>query len=128
MGAVKWLKFNAVGLGGAALQVALLWTLERAGVTYLLATAIAVEAALLHNFWWHVRWTWRDRSPSLLRFHLANGAVSMTSNLVWMRVFTGWLGMPVTEANVLAIGITSLLNFALSDRWVFASRWRSRPW
>ena len=52
----------------------------------------------------------------------------MTSNLVWMRVFTGWLGMPVTEANVLAIGITSLLNFALSDRWVFASRWRSRPW
>ena len=121
---VTWLKFNAVGLGGAVLQVALLWTLERAGVTYLLATAIAVEAALLHNFWWHVRWTWRDRSPSLLRFHLANGAVSIASNLVWMRVFTGWLGVPVAEANVLAIGITSLVNFALSDRWVFASHAR----
>ena len=118
---VTWLRFNAVGIGGAVLQVALLWALEFSGVHYLLATAIAVEAALLHNFWWHVRWTWSDRRPSLLRFHVANGLVSMVSNLVWMRVFTGVLEMPVAGANVLAIGISSLLNFALSDRWVFAA-------
>ncbi len=115
-----WLRFNAVGVGGAALQVALLWSLQHSGVHYLLATAVAVEAALLHNFFWHVRWTWRDRQPSLLRFHLANGVVSIVSNLLWMRLFTGWLGMPVAPANALAIILTSLVNFALGERWVFA--------
>lgn len=117
---ITWLKFNAVGMGGAALQVALLWSLQHAGVHYLLATAVAVEAALLHNFFWHVRWTWRDRQPSLLRFHLANGVLSIVSNLLWMRLFTGWLGMPVAAANALAITLTSLVNFALGERWVFA--------
>ena len=31
------------------------------GVHYLVATAIGVEAAILTNFLWHDRWTWRDR-------------------------------------------------------------------
>ena len=124
---VKWLRFNTVGIGGAVLQVALLWSLEHAGVQYLLATAVAVEAALLHNYFWHVRWTWRGRLPSLLRFHLANGLVSIVSNLIWMRVFTGWLGMPVAAANLLAIGITSSVNFVLGDRWVFPAPAQSPP-
>lgn len=116
---MRWWKFNAVGIGGAVLQVSLLWALEQAGANYLIATAVAVEAALLHNFYWHARWTWRDRQPSLLRFHLANGLVSIVSNLVWMRVFAGWLGMPVIAANLLAITMTSCVNFVLGDRWVF---------
>jgi putative flippase GtrA len=116
----RWWKFNAVGIAGAVLQVSLLWALEHAGVNYLIATVAAVEAAILHNFYWHTRWTWRDRQPSLLRFHLANGLVSLVSNLVWMRVFAGWFGMPVIAANLLAITITSCVNFALGDRWVFA--------
>jgi putative flippase GtrA len=124
---VSWLRFNVVGAGGAIMQVTLLWALEHAGVQYLLATALAVEAALLHNFHWHVRWTWRDREPSLLRFHVANGAVSIVSNLVWMRVFTGAFGMPVIPANGLAIAITSLANFALGERWVFAVPAQSHP-
>jgi putative flippase GtrA len=115
----RWWKFNAVGIGGALLQVCSLWALERAGVQYLVATAVAVEAAILHNFYWHTRWTWRDRQASLLRFHLANGLVSIVSNLVWMRMFAGWLGMPVIAANLLAITMTSCVNFVLGDRWVF---------
>ena len=33
-------------------------------VNYLMATLVAVEAAILSNFVWHYRWTWRDRSGS----------------------------------------------------------------
>lgn len=119
---VTWLRFNAVGIAGMVVQLALLAGLTRAGVHYLVATAVAVEAALLHNFFWHVRWTWKGRQPSLLRFHLANGLVSMISNLVWMKVFTGWMGVPAVPANLLAIIITSFVNFVLGDRWVFARR------
>ena len=70
---IRWLKFNAVGIAGAAIQVILVWLLTRGGMHYLVATAIAVEVAILHNFYWHVRWTWKGRHPSLLRFHMANG-------------------------------------------------------
>jgi putative flippase GtrA len=117
-----WLRFNAVGIAGAAVQLAVLWLLTRTGLHYLIATALAVEAALLQNFYWHVRWTWKDREPSLLRFHLANGLVSILSNLAWMRLFTGWLHLPAVPANIAAIALTSLINFALGERWVFAAR------
>ncbi len=117
-----WLKFNAVGIAGAIVQLAAITLLTRARVHYLLATSLAVEAAILHNFYWHTRWTWKDREPRLWRFHIANGAVSLVSNLILMRVFTGWLGVPPLTANLGAITLTSLVNFVLSDRWVFASR------
>ena len=118
----RWLKFSAVGLIGVGVQLAVLATLTKFGLNYLLATAVAVEIALLHNYAWHRRWTWADRearSGRLLRFHLANGLVSLISNLVWMRVLTGVLGVPAVPANLAAITVTSLLNFVLGERWVF---------
>jgi putative flippase GtrA len=57
----RWAAFNAVGLAGVAVQLACLALLVHAGSHYLAATALAVEAAVLHNFLWHQRWTWRDR-------------------------------------------------------------------
>jgi putative flippase GtrA len=50
---------------------------------------------------------------------MANGLVSIVSNLVWMRVLTGLFGMHYLSANAISIGITALLNFALSERFVF---------
>ena len=54
----RWCVFNGIGLAGAAVQLAVLWMLLAARVHYLPATILAVEAALLHNFLWHERWTW----------------------------------------------------------------------
>ena len=104
---------------GAVVQLSVLAALTWLGVNYLIATALAVECAVLHNYVWHVRWTWKGRAGSLWRFHLANGLVSIVLNLIWMRVFTGWLGIPAVAANLLAIALTSIVNFALGDRWVF---------
>ena len=101
------------------MQLTAIAILTRTSVHYLLATALGVEAAILHNFYWHTRWTWKDREPRLWRFHIANGAVSLLSNLVLMRIFTGWLGVPPVPANLGAITLTSLVNFVLGDRWVF---------
>ena len=126
---IRWLKFSAVGLLGMGVQLAVLAVLIRAGLHYLLATAIAVETALLHNYAWHHRWTWADRTATreagagrLLRFHLANGVVSIASNVMWMSLLTGAWGIPAVPANLLAISATSLLNFTLGERWVFREK------
>ena len=122
---IRWLKFNSVGVMGAGVQLAALALFVKLGMNYLLATALAVETALLHNFVWHTRWTWRERGGSRLenlwRFQCSNGLVSLFSNVVLMRILTGWAGLPAVPANLLAICSTSLLNFWLSERWVFTS-------
>jgi len=126
---IRWSKFNLVGAIGMVVQLGTLALLNRwmAG-HYLVASAIAVEVTLLHNFMWHIRYTWRDRRDDstrvsqLTRFHLSNGLVSMLGNLVLMRLLVDGARMPVLVANGVAILCCSMVNFYLGDSWVFATR------
>jgi putative flippase GtrA len=123
---MRLVKFNAVGAVGMALQLGLVAVLNRvlAG-RYLMATALAIEVTLLHNFVWHVGYTWRDRrgqggvAGQLVRFHLSNGVVSMLGNLALMPLLVGVAGMPVVAANGVAVLGCSVVNFLLGDGWVF---------
>ena len=124
----RWLKFNTVGAIGIVVQLAALAILTSLlRVEYLAATALAVEIAVLHNFVWHERWTWRERTgprgilTRLVRFNLTTGALSILSNLVLMRLFVGQLHLRPVIANMLAIAITSLANFLVSELFVFRS-------
>jgi len=124
---LHWLRFNAVGALGVGVQLAALAFFRSVlGFHYLVATGLAVEAAVLHNFLWHEHWTWRDRSnpPSarllrLARFNFSNGAISILGNLLLMRLLAGALGLHYFVANLLTIAILSLLNFLAADRFVF---------
>src|SRR5262245_50690376 len=58
----RWLKFNAVGAIGIGIQLAALTLLARVlRLSIVVATGLAVETAIIHNFAWHHRWTWADR-------------------------------------------------------------------
>lgn len=127
--ATRWLKFNAVGAVGIGVQLAVLLGLKTGlHLTYLLATMLAVEAAVVHNFLWHERYTWADRVqpswtrslPRLLRFNLTTGGVSIAGNLALMKVMVGWGHLNYLVANGAAIALCSLLNFLVSEQWVFA--------
>jgi putative flippase GtrA len=95
---------------------------------YLAATALSVEAAVVHNFLWHERYTWADRVQGsrrrslarLARFNLTTGGVSIVGNLALMRVIVGAGHMNYLVANGIAIVLCSLANFLVSERWVFA--------
>ena len=121
----RWAKFSAVGATGILVQaVALAVFLRVFDLHYLAATALAVEASVLHNFVWHRRWTWRDREQSqwlamLVRFNLTSGMLSLAGNLLLMFVFVGGMKLNAMVANLLTIAICSLINFALADRFVF---------
>jgi putative flippase GtrA len=126
---LRWLRFNAVGALGIGVQLAVLLTLKIAfHLSYLAATALAVEAAVLHNFLWHERYTWADRVqpswkkslPRLLRFNLTTGGVSIAGNLALMKVIVDFGHMNYLVANVVAIASCSLANFMVSDQWVFS--------
>ena len=125
----RWTMFNAVGVVGLLLQLACLAILKDVlGLHYLLATVVAIELTILHNFSWHVRWTWADRPMSraglirrFVRFHLTNGAVSLTGSLAVMAGLVEIGHINYLAANVISVAVCSLANFVLSDRVVFAS-------
>jgi len=131
---VRWCKFNFVGGIGIGVQFGALFLLKSIlHFDYLFATAIAVEAAVVHNFVWHEQFTWVDRTksggpfgtrwrrslPRLLRFNLTNGAVSILGNLALMKVMVGQGHMNYLLANGIAITLCSLANFLVSETWVF---------
>ena len=58
----RGVRFLGAGVAGFVIQVAVLATLTSAGLDAAVATAVAVEAAILTNFLGHERWTWRDRT------------------------------------------------------------------
>jgi len=140
---VRWMKFNFVGGMGIVVQFAALFLLKSfLHFDYLLATAIAVESAVVHNFVWHEQFTWVDRvkprgtsfdgaTPHrmeprwrrslgrLVRFNLTNGAVSILGNLALMRVMVGQGHMNYLLANGIAITLCSFANFLVSNEWVF---------
>lgn len=125
---IRWLKFNAVGAVGIAVQLGVLLALT-AGfhLSYLLATALAVEAAVIHNFVWHERYTWADRVqsswrtslPRLLRFNLTTGGISIAGNLALMKVMVDMGHVNYLIANGTAIALCSVANFLVSEEWVF---------
>lgn len=126
----RWTAFVAVGVLGFAVQIGALLLLARCGVPALVATACAVEAAILHNFLWHERWTWRGAAPApaasvlirLARFNGATALVSIAGNVAITWLLARRLGLPLPLANAGAVVLLSAMNFLVADRWI----WRRR--
>lgn len=95
---------------------------------YLFATVAALEITLLHNFVWHLHYTWRDRRDSstvltqLVQFHLSIGLVSLFGNLMLMGILVEQVHLPVLVSNGVAILFCSIINFCLVNNWAFAEK------
>ena len=122
---VHWLKFNLVGGMGIGVQLIVLTGLKFGlHIDYLLATALAVEAAVVHNFIWHERFTWSERGSKnvalrFLKFNLTAGTFSILGNILLMALFVHLGRMNYLLANLATIAVCSLGNFLVSDRLVF---------
>jgi putative flippase GtrA len=124
----RWVKFNAVGALGFCIQLNALWLFIVAlRLSSFLATALAVEMAVVHNFVWHQFLTWKDRSSEkpydwlkrLFAFNLTNGAVSLAGNLFFAWLIVGRQRIWLLGANLFAIAVCSLINFMFSDKLIF---------
>jgi putative flippase GtrA len=123
----RFIKFNATSALGIIVQLGVLWILIHGlHVSYLPATILAVSAAVVHNFFWHWRWTWADRAiplagapAALVRFAAANGAVSLAGNVVLMAVLVRGAHVAPVAANLIAIAACGVINYWLGDRLVF---------
>jgi putative flippase GtrA len=130
----RWLRFNFVGLIGVGVQLSVLQILISGELDFRIATLVAVEMAVLNNFFWHLRFTWRERQlrssrvvlRRLMEFHLTNGLVSLAGSWTLMSLLVGRARMPVIVANIASIIACSMVNFLLAEVVVFRTPQRSR--
>jgi dolichol-phosphate mannosyltransferase len=129
---IRCLRFTAVGGVGVVVQLIVLGFLKtELHLHYLLATGLAVEFTVLHNYLWHDQFTWVDRRPEqrfmrALKFNLTTGLSSMGGNVALMALFVGSMHMRYLVANTLTIAVCAAVNFLVSDRFVFRAT-PSRP-
>jgi putative flippase GtrA len=131
----RWGAFNAVGLCGFVVQMCAITVLTRHwGWPALAATAVALEAATLQNFFGHSLWTWRDRpvvnraeEPAAIvrgwlgrygRYQAAK-AGSLGGNLV-ITALLMQTGLQAEIANTAAVLACAIPNFLVSERVVFS--------
>ena len=132
---VRFLRFNVVSVLGIGVRLLAAWALVNGfGLHYLVGTTLAIEVSILHNFFWHLHWTWgatgaqaSGRPPAprnhiffrCVAFHASNGLVTFLGAMVLMPFLVGSLGLHHLVANFIAVCFTGLLNFFLGDRFVF---------
>jgi putative flippase GtrA len=124
---VKIAVFLGVGALGFGVQMLTLVVLLAGGCSPLTATAVAAAIAVLHNFGWHERLTWADRTRGrnglikrLSAFAAATGVTSIAGSVAFTAAYARWLGVDVLAANVLAIATLAIANFLIADRWIFS--------
>jgi dolichol-phosphate mannosyltransferase len=106
-----------VNLGGLYLLVNFL------NLPPIISGALAIEASIINNFFWNNLWTWKDRrSESVLRrlfkYNLVTALTSALENYI-VFTFLYKIGIYYILADLIGIGVAALINFLLSDRWVF---------
>lgn len=89
-----------------------------------LSLALAIFFATLNNFFWNRLWTWADRKQHYNRPMLAQfGQYTLACwlSIVLQAIFTNVLAphLYYLIANLIAVVLTSVLNFVVNDIWTF---------
>ncbi len=118
----RLVRFGVVGASGVVVNsVALFLAHGIAGLPLLVASPLAVEAAILHNFVWNERWTFGQPSLSLVRlgkFNLTSlGGLLITSGVLYLLVV--YVGLHYLLANLVGIALATAWNFATSLLWTW---------
>ena len=117
---LRFLRFSVAGATGFAVQIAIVGVLANwAGMNYLAATAIAVEAAILVNYLWHEKFTWKDRPAMTARerwlrlgkFNAMTSITSIVGSVMITAVLVESFTLSPLDANVIAVVVLGLINF-----------------
>jgi dolichol-phosphate mannosyltransferase len=124
----RFLKFCLVGGAGVVVNMGMLYLFtDIVGLYYLLSSIIAIEIAILNNFFWNDIWTWRDRRKRggvqffkrLIKYNISANFSSFVGNIVTLWILTSIFGWYYMYANLVGIMIGVVLNFSLNDRWTY---------
>jgi putative flippase GtrA len=125
---IRFLKFSVVGGSGVLVNMVCLWFFtDVVGLFYLVSSVIAISIAMINNFIWNDLWTWKDRGEAghrayiirLVKFILISSLAGYGGNLGILWLLTHHLNFNYLIANLIGIGIGTIINFLLNHLWTF---------
>lgn len=122
--AKEFIKFAVVGLIGTIINLAILYFLtELFGVYYIISAIFAFIIAMTSNFILNKIWTFKEdiRENALTKYgkFAIVSIIGLIVNLIFLYVFTEYLGIYYLISQVLAIGIALFVNFFGNKIWTF---------
>jgi dolichol-phosphate mannosyltransferase len=120
----RMLKFILVGLSGLLVNTGVLYLGHEVGrLPLILASALAVETAIVNNFLWNNTWTYAQRGFALskfLKFNLVSlGGLVLTVGMLYG--FVNWFGWHYLLANALAVSVSTAWNFMANSLWTWST-------
>lgn len=121
---LEFFKFAFVGLLGTFINIIILYLLtEIAGIYYIISAVFAFIIAATNNFFLNKIWTFKEEVKHfLVKKYALFFMVSLTAlivNLFFLYIFTEFLGIYYIISQVLAIGISLIINFLGNKIWTF---------
>ncbi len=117
-------KFALVGASGILVNELFLWLFtDIAGFYFLVSSVIAIEIAIITNFFLNNIWTFGDRTTGSVRKRFvrfnAVSLVGMVFNVILLYTFTTFFGIYYLISNVIAIFIVFAWNYFANRKWTF---------
>ncbi len=126
-------KFCVVGGSGVVVDMGMLALLVHVSTLPLaVAKAVACETAIVNNFLWNDRWTFRKAGSPLSwrsRFVRFNGVslAGLALNVAVFTLFASGLKLNLYLANATAIVLVAGFNYTLSRHWAWGQKQTSSP-
>ncbi|MCB5247300.1 MAG: GtrA family protein [Candidatus Cloacimonetes bacterium] len=124
----KLLSFHLIAWVGTLVNLAVLWLTHGVlKIPLLIAGAIAIEIAIIHNFTGHYFITWKDRvkrTPRnylllLLKYNLVTASIDFVVNLGILWLLTHFLGVHYLIANIAGQVLGPLFKLVANEFLVF---------
>ncbi len=115
-------RFGVVGVLGLIVNSVILFLAHGiAGLPLLVASPLAVEVAIVHNFFWNDHWTFRASGSSLWRlgkFNLTSvGGLLIASGVLYLLATRA--GVHYLLANLVGVALATVWNFTTSLLWTW---------
>jgi putative flippase GtrA len=109
------------GTGVLVNNIALFVLYQLLGLPLLVASPLAVELAIAHNFVWNDRWTFHQARLSVQRFVkfnlVSSAGLVITTATIWLLVHH--VGAHYLLANLAGISLATTSNFVVNREWTW---------
>lgn len=129
---IKYLEFVVTRVFGTGVDTLVLWICSHFIFssywgTYVVSPIISFEFAVLSNFLWSYCWIWKSRIGNkskknfFNRFILFNlsSVAGFLIKMLFLLLFEKIFGWDVVICNLVALLISGVFNYFLTDVWVF---------
>ncbi|MCB0281764.1 MAG: GtrA family protein [Calditrichae bacterium] len=127
---VRFFKFGLVGISGMVVNNAVLWLLhDFFEAALFIASPVAIAVAILNNYTLNGIFTW-NKNIHIRKFSYKQGlwryyftaSISGGLNYITLLLLTHLTGMYYIYANIIGIFIGMIINFTVSEKWVFSQK------